>query len=88
MSDLIGKDIPKIKSSLYISATKSAKYRGRINDSINRLNNELTKLKNYKATYSSSVVYNELFDKCLEKLSSENINYAEISYCNEKRIRT
>ena len=28
MSDLIGKDIPKIKSSLYISATKSAKYRG------------------------------------------------------------
>ena len=77
----------KINDLQVLKKTKSAKYRGRINDSINRLNNELTKLKNYKATYSSSVVYNELFDKCLEKLSSENINYAEISYCNEKRIK-
>lgn len=77
----------KINDLQVLKKTKPAKFRGRINESINRLNNELTKLKNYKATYSSSVVYNELFDKCLEKLSSENINYAEISYCNEKRIK-
>ena len=77
----------KINDLQELKKTKPRKYHGRINDSINRLNNELTKLKNYKATYSSSVVCNELFDECLSKLSSEGIKYAEISYCNEKRIK-
>lgn len=81
------KIIDKISELKELKKTKTKKSQGKINDAISRLNDELTKLINYKSTYSSSVVYNELFDICLDKLSSEGIKYSEISYSNEKRIK-
>ena len=88
---IIDENIERIESKISdlqkIKKTKSSKYHGKINDSISRLNDELNNLKDYRNTYSSCVVCNDLFDACLDKLSKEKVKYAEISYCNEKRIK-
>ena len=70
-----------------LKKTKSKSKHGKINHAISRLNDELTKLNNYKSTYCSCVIYNDLFDASLDKLTREGIKYSEISYSNEKRIK-
>lgn len=51
------------------------------------LNDELTKLKNIRNNYASSVVYNDLLDSSLEKLKSEGVEYSEISFSNDSKLK-
>ena len=71
------------------SLRKNASFKEKINlvKEKTAINDELTKLKNIRSNYASSEIYNQLLDCCLEKLRNEKIEYSEISFSNENKLK-
>lgn len=61
----------------------SKKQRGVYRD---RLNRELIKLISKRKYIVSNILYNELLNESLDKLSREKVEYSEISFSNEDRL--
>ncbi len=61
----------------------SKKEKGLYRDKLNR---QLSKLLSKKSRVVSDILYDELLNESLDKLSCENIEYSEISFSNQKRL--
>ena len=51
------------------------------------LNDEITKLKNIRNNYAGNFVYNDLLDSSIEKFEREGVEYSEISFSNESKLK-
>ena len=51
------------------------------------LNDEITKLKNIRNNYAGNYVFNDLLDSCVEKFEREGVEYSEISFSNESKLK-
>ena len=58
----------------------------RLNKGKNKLNEKLNKLNNLKASQAAKILYNELLNISLDKLTNEKAGYSYISFSNDTRL--
>lgn len=65
---------------------KSRLEKKRLNRGKNKLNEKLNKLNNLKTSQASKILYNELLNISLDKLTNTKAGYSVISFTNDARI--
>ena len=65
---------------------KSSTEKKRLNKGKNKLNEKLNKLNNLKAAQAAKILYNELLNISLDKLTNNKVSYSLISSTNDARI--
>ncbi len=65
---------------------KSRSEKKRLNKGKNKLNEKLNKLNNLKSAQAAKILYNELLNISLDKLTNDKISYSTISFSNDSRI--
>ena len=65
---------------------KSRSEKKRLNKGKNKLNEKLNKLNNLKSAQAAKILYNELLNISLDKLTNDKVSYTTISFSNDSRI--
>ena len=76
----------QIKSLEEISQNKSKQEKKRFNKEKIKLNEKLNKLNKLKSSQSAKILYNELLNISLDKLTNNHIEYSTISFSNDARL--
>ena len=80
--DIIG----QIKSIDEIAQTKSRSEKKRLNIEKIKLNDKINKLSKLRSSQASKILYNELLNISLDKLTNKKCDYSIISFSNESRL--
>ena len=76
----------QIKSLEEISQNKSKQEKKKFNRDKIKLNEKLNKLNQLKSSQSAKILYNELLNISLDKLTNNHIEYSTISFTNDTRL--
>ena len=80
--DIVG----QIKSLDEITQNKSKQEKKKFNKEKVKLNEKLNKLNKLKSSQSAKILYNELLNISLDKLTNEHKDYSTISFSNDARL--
>ena len=80
--DIVG----QIKSLEEITQNKSKQEKKKFNNEKIKLNEKLNKLNKLKTSQSAKILYNELLNISLDKLTNDHVEYSTISFSNDSRL--
>lgn len=80
--DIVG----QIKSLEEITQNKSKQEKKKFNREKVKLNEKLNKLNKLKSSQSAKILYNELLNISLDKLTNNHIDYSTVSFSNDSRL--
>ena len=80
--DIVG----QIKSLEEITQNKSKQEKKKFNKEKIKLNEKLNKLNKLKTSQSAKILYNELLNISLDKLTNDHVEYSTISFSNDSRL--
>ena len=80
--DIVG----QIKSLEEITQNRSKQEKKKFNKEKIRLNEKLNKLNKLKTSQSAKILYNELLNISLDKLTNSHVDYSTVSFSNDSRL--